>query len=99
MAESLVLIEHDRQQVKRSSLHAITLARQLGGEYELLVIGHVVNVAARVAESAKGDEVVVTSAVRDATAELSEVEFSRLRGKNFKGVGESIAVCKARLRQ
>jgi adenylate cyclase len=63
------------------------------------VIGHVVNVAARVAESAKGDEVVVTSAVRDATAELSEVEFSRLRGKNFKGVGESIAVCKARLRQ
>src|SRR5438093_7101778 len=43
MAESLVLIEHDRQQVKRSSLHAITLARQLGGEYELLVIGHVVN--------------------------------------------------------
>src|SRR6266571_7434729 len=43
MAESLVLIEHDRQQVKRSSLHAITLAQQLGGEYELLVIGHVVN--------------------------------------------------------
>src|SRR5207302_6317686 len=43
MAESLVLIENDRQQVKRSSLHAITLAQQLGGEYELLVIGHVVN--------------------------------------------------------
>src|SRR5256885_12427635 len=43
MAESLVLIEHDRQQAKRSSLHALTLARQLGGEYELLVIGHVAN--------------------------------------------------------
>src|SRR5215472_8310346 len=43
MAESLVLIEHDRQQAKRSSLHAITLARQLRGEYELLVIGHAVN--------------------------------------------------------
>src|SRR5437867_10479654 len=40
MAESLVLIEHDRQQVKRPSLHAITLARQLGGEYALLVLGH-----------------------------------------------------------
>src|SRR5881392_2121688 len=40
MAESLILIEHDRQQVKRSSLHAITLARQLGGEYALLVLGH-----------------------------------------------------------
>src|SRR5215467_4383293 len=40
MVESLVLIEHDRQQVKRSSLHAITLAQQLGGEYALLVLGH-----------------------------------------------------------
>ncbi|PYK24177.1 MAG: electron transfer flavoprotein subunit alpha, partial [Verrucomicrobia bacterium] len=40
MAESLILIEHDRQQVKRPSLHAITLAQQLGGEYALLVLGH-----------------------------------------------------------
>src|SRR5437764_14550310 len=40
MAESLILIEHDGQQVKRSSLHAITVARQLGGEYALLVVGH-----------------------------------------------------------
>jgi electron transfer flavoprotein alpha subunit len=39
MADSLILIEHDRQQVKRASLHAITLARQLGGEYALLLIG------------------------------------------------------------
>ena len=40
MPESLILIEHDRQQVKRPSLHAITLARQLGGEYLLLLLGH-----------------------------------------------------------
>ncbi|HEU0208370.1 MAG TPA: electron transfer flavoprotein subunit alpha/FixB family protein [Candidatus Udaeobacter sp.] len=40
MAESLILIEHDRQQVKRTSLHAITLARQISGEYALLVLGH-----------------------------------------------------------
>ena len=40
MAESLIVIEHDRRQVKRPSLHAITLARQLGGEYALLVLGH-----------------------------------------------------------
>src|SRR5438105_15766235 len=39
MAESLILIEHDRQQVKRPSLHSITLAQQLGGEYALLVLG------------------------------------------------------------
>jgi electron transfer flavoprotein alpha subunit len=40
MAESLILIEHDRQQVKRPSLHAISLARQLGGTFTLLVLGH-----------------------------------------------------------
>src|SRR5437879_4656127 len=40
MAKTLILIEHDRQQVKRPSLHPITLARQLGGEYELLMLGH-----------------------------------------------------------
>src|SRR6266567_8988389 len=39
MVETLVLIEHDRQCVKRASLHGITLARQLGGEYALLVLG------------------------------------------------------------
>ena len=62
------------------------------------VIGHVVNVAARVAESAKGDEVLVTAAVRDASRDLPEVEFARARRKTFKGVGEPIAVSKARLR-
>ena len=40
MAATLVLIELDRQQVKRPSLHAITLARQLGVDYALLVLGH-----------------------------------------------------------
>lgn len=39
MATTIVLIEVDRQQVKRPSLHAITLARQLGGDYALLVLG------------------------------------------------------------
>jgi electron transfer flavoprotein alpha subunit len=39
MVKTLVLIEHDRRYVKRPSLHGITLARQLGGEYALLVLG------------------------------------------------------------
>lgn len=39
MAETLVLIELDRQRVKRPSLHAITLAQQLGGDYALLILG------------------------------------------------------------
>jgi len=40
MAGTLVLIKQDHQQVKRTSLHAITLARQLGGEYALLMLGY-----------------------------------------------------------
>ena len=39
MVETLVLIEHDRRCVKRSSLHGIALARQLGGDYALLILG------------------------------------------------------------
>lgn len=38
-APTLILIEHDRGQVKRPSLHAVTAARQLGGEYALLLLG------------------------------------------------------------
>jgi electron transfer flavoprotein alpha subunit len=40
MVDTLTLIEHDRRRAKSSSLHAITLARQLGGDYALLVLGH-----------------------------------------------------------
>jgi adenylate cyclase len=61
------------------------------------VIGHVVNVAARVAESAKGGDVLVTTTVRAAVGELRGVAFSRARKKVFKGVGEPISVCKATL--
>jgi len=43
MADTLVLIEQNQGEVKRTSLHAITLARQLGGEYALLVLGHSLN--------------------------------------------------------
>ncbi|HEX4667961.1 MAG TPA: electron transfer flavoprotein subunit alpha/FixB family protein [Chthoniobacterales bacterium] len=38
-AKNLILIEHDRRQIKRPSLHAITAARQLGGDYALLLLG------------------------------------------------------------
>jgi len=59
MAESLVLIEHDRQQVKGPSLHAITLARQLGGEYALVVIGHDADNIARSLVSLGATSVIV----------------------------------------
>jgi adenylate cyclase len=60
------------------------------------VVGHVVNLAARVAESAKGGEVLVTVDVRTAVGKLDGVEFTRARRRDFKGVGESIGVCAAR---
>jgi adenylate cyclase len=59
------------------------------------VIGHVVNVAARVTEAAKGNQVLVTASVRDAVGELRGVQFSRLRRRSFKGVAEPISVCHA----
>lgn len=62
------------------------------------VIGHTVNVAARVTESAKGGEVLVTTEVRDAVADgLLQVRFTRPRTKAFKGVGTQVRVCRAEL--
>src|SRR5207249_7627120 len=43
------------------------------------LIGHTVNVAARVAESAKGGQIAVTTEVREAVGDLRGVRFSRAR--------------------
>ena len=61
------------------------------------VIGHVVNVAARVAESAKGGQVAVTGTIRDGVGDLPGVTFSRPRRRTFKGVGETVQVCRVEL--
>lgn len=61
------------------------------------VVGHVVNVAARVAESAKGGEVVVTADVRDAAEGLPRIEVGKARKKSFKGLAESVPVAKVTL--
>jgi adenylate cyclase len=60
------------------------------------VIGHVVNVAARVVESAHGGEVLATADVRDAVGTLPGIEFGRLRRRGFKGLDESVGVCPVR---
>lgn len=59
------------------------------------LIGHDVNVAARVAASAKGEQVVATVAVRDAVGDLPGVRFGRVRRRSFKGIGEAVSVCTA----
>jgi adenylate cyclase len=59
------------------------------------VVGHVVNVAARVTESAKGGQVLVSGDVRDDVGELHGVRFGRARRRRFHGVDQSVLVCTA----
>ena len=57
------------------------------------LIGHDVNVSARVAAIAGGGQVLATVAVRDAVGELRGVSFGRARRRSFKGVEETVQVC------
>lgn len=58
------------------------------------VIGHVVNLAARVAEAAEGGEVLVTHDVRS-SVDLPNVHFGDTRAERFKGIEEPITICAA----
>jgi len=71
----------------RAGLHA--------GEVVVLpgdVIGHVVNVAARVAEASKGGQVLATAEVLARAGELRGVTALRGRRRSFKGVDTSVVV-------
>jgi adenylate cyclase len=59
------------------------------------VVGHVVNVAARVCEAAKGGQVLVSDDVREAAGALDGVRFGRSRARRMKGVQERVRVCEA----
>ena len=56
------------------------------------VVGHVVNLAARVAESARGGELVVTDHVRTAVGDLRGVAFAGPYTRSFKGLEETVPV-------
>jgi adenylate cyclase len=59
------------------------------------VVGNVVNVAARVTESAKGGEVLISRELRDAlpSDDVPHLSISRPRMRSLKGLDERIAVC------
>jgi adenylate cyclase len=57
------------------------------------LIGHDVNIAARVAAAAKGGQVLATVAVRDEVGGLRGVDFGRARRRSFKGVEHPVPVC------
>lgn len=59
------------------------------------VVGHVVNVAARITETAKGDQVVLTAETADAAGLISGVEFRKLRPRRLKGVAERVQLKEA----
>jgi adenylate cyclase len=59
------------------------------------IVGHVVNVAARVAEAAKGGQVLVSADVIDAVGVLRGVAFGRPRRRAFKGITEPVRVALA----
>jgi adenylate cyclase len=56
------------------------------------LIGHAVNLAARVTEDAKGGQVLVTGPTVEAAGELRGIRFGRARRRSFKGVGEAVSV-------
>jgi adenylate cyclase len=56
------------------------------------VIGHVVNLAARVIGSAEGGELVVTDHVRTGVGDLRGVAFDGPYTRSFKGIEEKVAV-------
>ena len=62
------------------------------------VIGHVVNLAARVTASAQRGELVVTEQVRSAVCDLRGVAFDGPYGRSFKGIGDEVPVYLASLR-
>ena len=57
------------------------------------VVGHVVNVAARVAECAKGGEVLATGDVRATAGGVRGAVFGRARRRSLKGL-EPVLVCR-----
>jgi class 3 adenylate cyclase len=61
------------------------------------VVGHVVNVAARVCESAKGGQVLASEEVCTGTDEFDGITFGRLKTRRMKGVKTPVRVCVADL--
>jgi adenylate cyclase len=59
------------------------------------ILGHTVNVAARVAELARGGQLLLTAEVRDAVVdELTHLTFTRVRRRHVKGLDEPIGICR-----
>ena len=56
------------------------------------IVGQVVNVAARVTETAKGNQIVVTAETEQAAGEIPGAEYRKLRTRRLKGISERVAL-------
>ena len=57
------------------------------------VVGHVVNVAARITETAKGNQIVVTAETEEAAGTVPDAEFRKLRSRRLKGISGRASSC------
>lgn len=57
------------------------------------VMGQVVNVAARVTETAGGGEVVVSAEAAARVGDVPNLRFGKLRSRRLKGVSERVGIC------
>jgi electron transfer flavoprotein alpha subunit len=92
-AKTIVLIEHDRGKVKRPSLHAITAARQLGGDYALLLIGHKLNEMAKSIVAFGASAVLVAD--DESLAEPLADRYAMVIADTFEKAGASTLVATA----
>jgi class 3 adenylate cyclase len=57
------------------------------------VMGHVVNVAARVTETAAGGEVVVSAEAAAQVGDVPNLRFGKPKSRHLKGVSERVSIC------
>jgi adenylate cyclase len=57
------------------------------------VVGHVVNVAARVCEEARGGQVMITAEVANAIDQSHPLQLGRVKSRRLKGVKTPVAIC------
>jgi electron transfer flavoprotein alpha subunit len=89
-AQTLILIEHDRRQVKGPSLHAVTAVRQLGGDYAFLLLGSDLDEMAKSLTTYGASAVLLAEAV--ALAEPLADRYASVIADAFQKVGASTLI-------
>jgi adenylate cyclase len=57
------------------------------------VMGHVVNVAARITETAKGGEVAISAEIAAQVGNVPTLRLGKVKSRRLKGVAERVGIC------